>query len=344
MGDRAPHLERFISAVHRRMVVMRFIERVGVSVLGGCGVLALLMPVLIWRHQPTGSLVLATLAVACVAGLSWALIGRPTPLAAAMEADRQLRLAELLSTALSMRGGDDDPFARVVLASAEARCAGASPSSVILNRLGARSWGGIGLALLLVGVVAVMTSESPRTQLSAAAPRTWQELEDQRLADQVSRAAPTARTPDYRRPKTGSGGDENDPIKSGTPTATDTTTTAAKTTANDNKTGASDEGTGAGAGTSASTAKTGTTIKPVTGGTAASTQGQTTSTGGDSTTAASGGTGAGASGQGTAPRRPAPAWQSTDWPQIQSQARQAVSEGRVPAPYQDLVRDYFQRD
>lgn len=344
MADRAPHLERFISAVHRRMVAMRFMERLGVSVLGGCGVLALLMPILIWQQQPTGSLVLATLAVAGIAGLSWALIGRPTRLAAAMEADRQLGLAELLSTALSMGGGDGDPFARVVLANAEARCAGTSPSSVILNRLGARSWGGIGLALLMVGVVAVMTSESPRTQLIAAAPRTWQEMEDQRLADEVSRATPTPHTPDYRRPKTGTGGDENDPLKSGTPTATDTTVTAAKTTANDNKTGASDEGTGAGAGTSASTAKAGTTIKPIAGGAAPTTQGQAASTGGEPTTTASGGTGATASGQGNAPRRPAPAWQSSDWPQIQSQARQAISQGRVPAPYQDLVQDYFQRD
>src|SRR5919112_938147 len=45
--------ELFVRGVHRRMVVLRACEGVGLGVLGGCVVALLLMPVLIWRGQPT---------------------------------------------------------------------------------------------------------------------------------------------------------------------------------------------------------------------------------------------------------------------------------------------------
>ncbi len=38
--------ERFVGAVHRRMVLLRAAERVGLCVLGGCVVAAALAPIL----------------------------------------------------------------------------------------------------------------------------------------------------------------------------------------------------------------------------------------------------------------------------------------------------------
>src|SRR5437762_14229537 len=93
--------DRFIAAVHRRMVLLRGLERVGLCVLGGCAVALILMPILIWRGQGTGEFVGATLGAAALAGLGWAVAVRPTKLAAAMAADGQLRLSDLLGTALA---------------------------------------------------------------------------------------------------------------------------------------------------------------------------------------------------------------------------------------------------
>src|SRR5438477_444062 len=155
--DQAFHFESFVRAVHRRMVVLRALERVGICVLGGCVILLILMPILIWRGQATLELVGAALGAGALAGFAWGIASRPTQLAAAVEADRQLKWADLLSTAQSVRqGGHDDEFSRSILAIVEARSRQASPSAVVLNRIGARGWGGIGLALALVAGLSLM--------------------------------------------------------------------------------------------------------------------------------------------------------------------------------------------
>src|SRR5258706_3573545 len=115
--------ERFLRAVHLRMVLLRGLERIGICLLGGCAVALILMPILIWRGQGTGEFVAATLGAAALAGLGWAVAVRPTKLAAAMEADRQLRLSDLLGTALALRRESAvDEIGLTVLAMAEARC------------------------------------------------------------------------------------------------------------------------------------------------------------------------------------------------------------------------------
>ena len=68
--DQAFHFESFVRAVHRRMVVLRALERVGICLLGGCVILLILMPILIWRGQATLELVGAALGAGanCVHG------------------------------------------------------------------------------------------------------------------------------------------------------------------------------------------------------------------------------------------------------------------------------------
>ena len=96
-------------------------------------------------------------------GLLAALLRWPTRLDAAMEADRQLKLADLLSTALSVRGSADT-WAMTVLALAEQRCRAVSPAAVLLNRWGARAWGGVGLATALVLTLGLVSTRSATSQ------------------------------------------------------------------------------------------------------------------------------------------------------------------------------------
>src|SRR5689334_16119817 len=95
MASGTPHFERFVRAVYVRMVVVRAVERVGLCVLAGCVVALALMPVLMYRGEATGAFVLAAVGTGAAAGLAWAMTSRPTRLAAAMAADRQLRLSDL---------------------------------------------------------------------------------------------------------------------------------------------------------------------------------------------------------------------------------------------------------
>jgi hypothetical protein len=340
------YFEGFVRAVHRRMVVLRALERVGICVLIACLVLLVLMPILIWRGQGTLELLAAALGVGGLAGLSWGVVSRPTRLAAAVEADRQLKWADLLSTALTLRqGGHDDEFSGSILAMAEARSREASPSAVVLNRIGARGWGGIGLALALVAGLSLMGgAEKNRSEARAAGPRTWQEIEAARQ-DQEQNSARFAGNPDLRRIKPGAGGDDQDPLNSAVPDSQRATSSAAEKGVNDGAGGAQD-GTGAGAGKSASKENTAAAVPPKAGGSSDQTNGTTASGGGGraAEVGASNGGGGGASAGASTPRKAAPVWQSQTWAGDQEAARAAIQTGRVPDSYRDLVREYFERE
>ena len=129
-------LDRFVGAVHRRYVVQRLLERTGLGVLGGCAAAALLLPLLLWQDRPAVPAAAGALCLGGALGLLWGVTRRPTLLGAAMEADRQLGLADLLGTATALaRGGrgTGDPWAGAVLASADARCRELRPRSVLLR-------------------------------------------------------------------------------------------------------------------------------------------------------------------------------------------------------------------
>ena len=340
------YFEGFVRAVHRRMVVLRALERVGICVLIACFVLLVLMPILIWHGQGTLELVGAALGVGALAGLAWGIASRPTRLAAAVEADRQLRWADLLSTALTLRrGGNDDEFSRSILAIVEARSRQASPSAVVLKRIGARGWGGIGLALALVAGLSLMGgAEKNRSEARAAGPRTWQEIEAARQ-EQEQNSARSRGSLDLRRIKPGAGSDDQDPLNSAVPDSQRATGSAAEKGANDGAGGAQ-EGTGAGAGKSASKENTAAAVPPKAGGSPDQTNGTTTGGGGGRAAdgGASDGGGGGASAGAASSRKAAPVWQSQSWASDREAARTAIVTGRVPDAYRDLVRDYFERE
>ncbi len=136
------HFERFIRRLHRRQVAVRIVERAGIALLAGCGVAILLMLLLIWRGQPAFPVALSTLAIAIVGGVAWGVVERPSQLASAIEADRQLHLSDLLSTALTLPQEDVlDQWASTILRSAEEHCRRLNTSAVVLGRLGGAGMG-----------------------------------------------------------------------------------------------------------------------------------------------------------------------------------------------------------
>src|SRR4051794_29991151 len=175
MPPTSPHLDRFVAALHRRLLVVTLLEQTGLGVLAGSVVAAVLIPLLIWAGRPALEPTVGAVGVGALIGLLTALKNRPTRLAAAAEADRQLGLADLLSTALSVgarpRESDRDatalPWLQTVTALADAACRSHTPSQVILRRRSARAWTGIALSAALATTVAALVNESPRAGASS---------------------------------------------------------------------------------------------------------------------------------------------------------------------------------
>ncbi|HYE17236.1 MAG TPA: hypothetical protein VEA69_02270 [Tepidisphaeraceae bacterium] len=369
-----PHLERFISAVRRRMVILRVLERVGVCALVGSLICLAIMGLRLWTGRAIGGVPAILMGASVVLGVVWGLWMRPGRLRAAAEADRQLELNDLLASAVATslgspihagaertgfaRSAAPDPsletsFIAVVLSMADAATANVRLSSLRLHRLGARSWGGIGLSVALVGVLALLGSDPPKsradTNAVALGPTSWQEQEDRRNADSATRLRSA---PDLRRPRTGTGRDE-DPNTGQVDTDTQTTT--------DPTPGATDGGNSQ-AGTSPSTgagSATGTPTRPANPDQTTATNTSkpaTPATGSHATTGAtaSGGTGSATTGQPTGAGgatggastgvRPAPPWRTAGWPDAKAAAQHAVAAGAIPDRYRDLVRDYFDRE
>jgi hypothetical protein len=331
------------------MVLLRAAERVGWCVLGGCVVAAALAPILMSRGEATGNLILATLGAATLAGVFWGTLSRPTRLAAATEADRQLRWADLLGTAVALRPSrSEDGMTAAVLALADARCRTATPATVVLHRFGARGWGGIGLALAFVTGLNLLGPEPTRSaHRESARADSWQEVEAAR-EEGAGRSARSPHVTDLRRAKTGNGVDDD-------PSSQSTEVTEARPVSNvaqapgsrDNASGGGNsDGTGAGAGRSSAAKPDGAPIVPKMGGLVDPSQAGATAAGGGVGTRGnsvdSGAVAGTAAGQGGGPaKRPVPPWQSQGWAEDRGAAEAAVREGRVPDAYRDLVRGYF---
>ena len=350
-------LDRFVSALHRRLVLVRAVETTALGAAGGCVAGALLIPVLYLRSVPALPPALWALLVGAATGLLWGLTRRPGRLHAAAEADRQLRLSDLLATALTVNAGprdsDRDPAARAwlgaVMSMADAACARHTPSEVILHRLHARAWGGIAVAAGLVLTVAVLTTPDPAARAATAATPVRSELSRGQQSNPTEpEAGPGLPNPSrsqgtgpQRDPEAASiaitkGPDDPTDEVSANPASPATRSTSASTT------------TGQGGGTARS--PTPAPRNPQSPQTAASTRGNPPSPGGDpangsgpATTRPTPGASPGTAGGATPPTAPTPPWQSPTWPADARAAQEAIDAGRVPDTRRDLVRDYFDR-
>lgn len=347
------HLDRFLRAVHRRWMMVRVVESIGLAAGGGCGLTLLLLPILLWRGQPAMVVVLAMLALAAAAGGVAGIVRRPGLLWAAAEADRQLDLDDLLSTAWTARGGSPaDDWMASVIATADARCRTLAPNAVVLNRLGARAWGTIGLANAFVLTLGLM-SASPRSNEALAAsgamgdstgelhiPSKNSDVGVMRShSPQRQHQSPPGRALSERDEEPGepevdadAGGAMNAVSESSAPSRADPVAA----------------GSGVGLATSpqlskAAPLRVGSSPNPTPINRSDDLDGQ--SAGGGKSSAARD-SDDDATGDpivvAPPPNAPVPAWRGSAWPAAREEALSAVRDRRVPDRYRDLVRDYFE--
>ena len=357
-ATRSP-LDRFVSALHRRLTVVRALEAVALGTAGGAAAAGLLIPLLLWRGDSALAPTAAALLLGALTGLIWGMTRRPTLLQAAAEADRQLGLADLLATALTVRPkrreSDRDAEAagwlQTVVAHADAACVRHAPSQVILHRLHARAWGGVALAAALVLSIAALTTQEPAARAAGgnvAGQRPGRRATPEAMTDaQQGGRNPAAARPASRSPGLGPRGAEA-PVRS--PVAREDSVDAASPSDASGQRGnaASDNGLGGGSGR----ARTPGGSNPVgSSGSSArrnASDGQGEAAGGAGTAVVgrpgadpdARGTVTGASGE--AP--PTAPWVSPTWADDARRAHEAVEAGRVPDARRGLVRDYFDPD
>jgi hypothetical protein len=347
--------ERFVAALHRRLVLLRFLEKTGLGTLTGAAVAAAAISLLTWRGEPALVPTVAALALGAAVGFLWGLGHLPTSLDAAAEADRQLGLADLLGTACSIRSrpreSDRDesaePWLATVLALADARCAGQPPSDVILRRLHARAWAGIALSAALVVSVAALVSDSPRAV--AAGRRAAETVPTGADRPEARRAAGRPALPPSASAATpASPQEQSSPSPAGTTTDTSADASAATPPSDSGRRGtAADGGTGRGSAASRLPPRTAqppaepsspAATPPATGVIPAGGAGSPATTPSAPDRSAIPGTTASSSATSAAPP-----WRTETWPADARRAGAAIDSGQIPAAHRDLVRDYFDR-
>lgn len=363
-GAHAPIFLRFLRRVHRRLVAVRLLEWAGAGLLAGCAAAAGLIPVLLWNGRPAWGAAGWAAAVGVMAGLAWGLGRRPRMLDAAIEADQQLRLADLLGTAWCLHGRHDDnsvpmPWAASVLAMADARCAGLSPAAAVLRRFGARAWGGIGLATAMVLALASLSTNSSTTLAGGTGlvsnPARPQQATARLPNDRPIAGAPWD-APSRRRVGPTEGTDERRrgmPLPLPEADRPDATATASEPR---DRRGQSAAGTdGGGSGMARGNGNPAVATKPpvpsnpprsdasrpplATASGIADGPGRSPQTSEPGLTPDLGNHDAASAGA----RADVPPWRSDTWASDVSRARIALDAGRVPVAYRDLVRRYFDR-
>lgn len=337
-------LERFLRRVHRRWIFLRALEAAGVGAGIGCAAALALVPVLLWRDQPALSVSLVLIAVTGAAGLIFGLTRRPTLLAAAVEADRQLALHDLLASALASRDVADE-WGGAVVAQAEARCRDLSPDAILLNRLGVRAWSGIGLAAALVMTLSLLSSQ-PEPLIASNSTNTARRSTSRAPVVQDVPAATDSRDRNASRASAPTDS-SRDPLAAPDRNVEDPS--ASTVTSADNMVGSSSGSTGTGLGAArtddAGSRDVAAARDPSAGQRDPSTvhDGNRDSTAGAGAAALTPGGRGDVTGTGGSPSnaRVAP-WSSPTWADAQRHARDAVENGRVPDHYRDLIRSYFE--
>src|SRR5262245_23701437 len=99
--------------MRRRWIVWRALEWAGICAFAAAVMGILLVPVLVWRGVDAIEPALMLLGIGAACGLLAGLTRRPTLLRTAIEADRQLGLADLLSTVITKQTFGDERFAAI---------------------------------------------------------------------------------------------------------------------------------------------------------------------------------------------------------------------------------------
>ncbi len=327
-------------AVHRRLLALHTLECIGLTIALGCLPALLLVPILLWQRQPALTPILLVLSLSALAGTLRGWLTRPTLLAAALEADRQLKLSDLLGTALALRSSTSpDPWRSTIMALADSRCRTLSPSMLILHRLGVRAWGGVGLLVLLVLTLAGIPS-LPVCSANVTGTPTFLSPRESAIARNLDLQPPTFSSnttvarilPDHPR------GVSSDSQPSDTTAAASASSGASSTSSS----AADPSGGGLGFG------RTSAAPTPQKRPSAAAPASPPSTTGGNiaggtngvATNAAAGNNGSASAGS-SSRNANAPPWSTDHWPADRAAALDAIHHGAIPDAYRDLVRSYF---
>ena len=126
--------------MHRKVMMVRAGEAAGVGAAMGAGTGVILTGI----HLGLAG-VCAVILVGAGAGFLLGMLRRPTSMAVAIEADRQMGSGELLSTAWMVthtRRPSAVDWEGVVVALAEERCAGMDAARIAVAKMSSRAWAG----------------------------------------------------------------------------------------------------------------------------------------------------------------------------------------------------------
>jgi hypothetical protein len=347
MSHSGRQFERFVSRARRRYVLLRVIERTGLGLLFGSAAALPLLGIVLWRGGDPLQVAGVALAGGAIGGALWGLLTRPSRMATALEADRQLGWADLLGSAMMIRArAAEDPFAAAVVEAANKRCRQTAPSALVLHRLGARTWGGIGLASALVIVLGLFPTFAAPTQADQQNDRVRNPLalldSNEPPAALTARGVPR-RTAAQQNPDDPNAsrmrGDEAGPSAPNATHANEADGSHRPSESAD----ASSRGTGA---SQSKLTHPGQLNQPMAGSDARSSDASRQASGGVGRASDGSGSGAGSgqtAGASSNESRQAPPWRSAEWGASSQRAMDAVNSGRIPDAYRDVIRAYFDR-
>jgi len=188
MANAQDHL-RFLHAVRRRIIIARLIEAAGIGVGAGSVIVLFIWPAMSMGEKSIVPILAPVFGITILAAIFLVTKHLPDLTQAAREADRQLRLEELLATTLSLRG-QDPQWERYVLDAATRKIREFSPGQVIAWRWGLRGWGAIGISAALV-MCAVLLDASPAITQAAGTAQTQSVLRED-LAQLMNADFPSA--------------------------------------------------------------------------------------------------------------------------------------------------------
>jgi hypothetical protein len=338
---------KFISAVWRRIVLVRITESIAIATAAASAAGLALIPILWWRGQSALPLALALLLLGGISGLVWGISRRPTRFQAAVEADRQLNLHDLLGTVhlLSRENAAGDPWRDAIACVSDDRCRCLRPSAVVVNRLGLRAWGGVGILGALLITTGLFTARPP--SVSAAAPSQESSATASPQSIQSSNS-PAIQSPQFDARPPGPGGNDeisNRGAEQDQPDDSHRDSSPQSNLAQTHSAAGADSSTGGGA------ARTHSPQPPLDSpairdaGAALPQSGQATpATAGQSDSRAKTPGDSNAVTATESANHQSPPWSSNQWSEDSAAAQAAISAGRVPDSDADLVRDYFSRD
>lgn len=303
-----------------------------------------LTPILWWRGETALPLAIAMLILGGISGLVWGISRRPTRFQAAVEADRQLNLHDLLGTVhlLSGERTADDGWKEAIAFISDSRCLSLRPSSVVVNRLGLRAWGGVGILGALLITMGLFTARpinvSAASSNESNAPASLQSIQPSVV---LANPSPQVTT----RPP-GPGGTDDISNRGAEQNQSDDShrdSSSQPNAAQSHSTAGSDSSVGGGAAITHTTqspleipaaSKIEAAIKHSGPGAVAGPSDSHANIPGDSNSAMAS----------ENANHQTPPWTSNQWSKDSAAAQTAINTGQVPDSDADLVRDYFRRD